>query len=100
MSLKTLPTASHINRRGVYGQNDGSLTRGGKDSSTAFMGEYMADSEIAEGKELAVLTRMYREQDWTGFQSYTDGLRKAGWAKGRIDSLVTRATVNSRGRGR
>jgi hypothetical protein len=100
MSMKTLQTAAHIAKRGVYGQNDGSLSRGGKDSATVGMGEYMADSEIAEGKELAVLTRMYREQDWKGFASYTEGLRKGGWAKGRIDSLVTRATVNSRGRAR
>lgn len=97
MSMKTLQTASHINRRGVYNQNDGSLTRGGKDSGTAFMSEYMADSQIAEGKELAVLTRMYREQDWKGFQAYTDSLIAGGWSKTRVDSLVTRATVNNRG---
>ena len=85
-------TASHINRRGVYGQNDGSLQRGGKDSAAANFGEWQADAATSEGRETATLARMFKEQDWTGFQNYANELRRKGFAGNVVDRMVASAT--------
>lgn len=94
--MRTIQTAQHIARRGTYGQNDGSLTRGGKDSAAASLSEYSADSAIAEGREIATFKRMLGEHDWNGITSYVESLVKAGWARLNVERMLRQATVGVR----
>lgn len=89
--MRTIQTVSGISRRGVYNQNAGELTRGGKDSGAAFMGEYIADSAIAEGDVFATFQRMLRERDWRGVTSYLETLVKRGWARHLAERILQNA---------
>jgi len=88
-----MKTAAHINSRGVYGQNDGSLVRGGKDSATLSFGDRLSDNRICEGREEDTLRAMFNDRSrWGDLEAYCRELRGKGWSQSRIDSVLSRAT--------
>jgi hypothetical protein len=75
--------------KGLYGQLQGNEKR----TDAARMTDQLADNELVEGHETATLQRMFREQDFKAFGTLYEELRRKGWSKTRLDSIVSRATT-------
>ena len=85
-----------MKNRGLYGGNDGSYNRGGKDGGNALFGDRLAENQIAEGEHVAVLARMAGERNWNQITTYCAELKLKGFAQFRIDSMISRATAGQR----
>lgn len=77
-----------MKQRGLYGQSEGNEKR----LDSARFSERLSDNEIAEGQHVNTLRAKFQDQDWTTFNAVVEDLRKQGFSKGRIDSMISRAT--------
>jgi len=85
-----------MKNRGIYGTNDGSYNRGGKDGGAAIATERFADAAVDDGENIKTFQRMLKEKDWANLEKFSQKLRQQGYAQFRVESMMRSATVGVR----
>ena len=81
-----------MKHRGLYGAAEGNETRRSADS----FADHLADNDIVEGHDVAVLRARFEEKDWKRFSAFVEDMRQRKYNQTRIDSVVARASSGVR----